>query len=281
MGANASDYIAGHDDEEMRRLELQSRVLKSSLEAVLRCAGLQPGMRVLDVGCGAGDVSLLAAELVGSMGEVVGIDIAPQPLEWARRRAEAMGFSHTRFEKCALDAVPPERQFDVVVERLVVVHQREPEAFVKSMVAHLRPGGLLICIEPEMIAPQVLAHPPLPLFNRAWEWLLSAVTSLGYRPHQGMELPPLLRRLGLLVEGSVLVGPVSSSHEPGAEAAHLPVNILRVLLPHAERLGVVKRADVDIDTLAERISAEACDGEGSLVPMLMVGVWARRQEEGT
>jgi ubiquinone/menaquinone biosynthesis C-methylase UbiE len=64
-------------------------MLRPITERLLRSAGIEPGMRVLDIGCGAGDVSMLAAELVGSTGSVVGIDRneigSPPPLSRRHR----------------------------------------------------------------------------------------------------------------------------------------------------------------------------------------------------
>ena len=50
-------------------------------------AGIRPGMRVLDLGCGAGDVTFVAADLVGPDGSVVGVDRSPQALARAQLRA--------------------------------------------------------------------------------------------------------------------------------------------------------------------------------------------------
>ena len=63
-----NDYALGHNHDELQRLIGQSRLLGELTEEVLRAAGIGPGMRVLDVGCGAGDVSFLAATLVGRDG---------------------------------------------------------------------------------------------------------------------------------------------------------------------------------------------------------------------
>ena len=66
--AGASAYLLGHADTEIQRLLLQGRLYNDHTEHALRLAGVQPGMRVLDVGCGPGDVSFVAARLVGSTG---------------------------------------------------------------------------------------------------------------------------------------------------------------------------------------------------------------------
>jgi hypothetical protein len=65
-------YVLGHSAQELERLTIQARLYDPFTEQVFRDAGITAGMRVLDVGCGSGDVSFLAARLVGPTGEVVG-----------------------------------------------------------------------------------------------------------------------------------------------------------------------------------------------------------------
>ena len=89
-----STYALGHADVEVRRLLLQGRLYNDYTEHALRLAGLRPGMRVLDIGCGPGDVSFLAARLVGPTGSVLGVDAAPAMVELARDRA-------SRIKACA------------------------------------------------------------------------------------------------------------------------------------------------------------------------------------
>ena len=67
-------YVLGHSDQELARLNEQARIVEPITRRFFREAGLVPGMRVLDVGSGAGDVSFLAADLVGHSGAIVGVD---------------------------------------------------------------------------------------------------------------------------------------------------------------------------------------------------------------
>ena len=64
----AERYVMGHSDHERRRLALQASILQPFTEHLFRRAGITSGMHVLDVGCGVGDVSLLAARLTGRTG---------------------------------------------------------------------------------------------------------------------------------------------------------------------------------------------------------------------
>src|SRR5688572_5591931 len=69
------DYILGRSDSETARLILQDQIYRPITRGLLESAGIGPGMSVLDIGSGAGDVSLLIAELVGPKGRVVGVDM--------------------------------------------------------------------------------------------------------------------------------------------------------------------------------------------------------------
>jgi cyclopropane fatty-acyl-phospholipid synthase-like methyltransferase len=73
---NHSDYVLGHTDREQLRL-----ILAPFTENFLRGAGIAQGMRVLDIGCGMGDVTMLAAQLVGPAGRVVSIDLDQASIE--------------------------------------------------------------------------------------------------------------------------------------------------------------------------------------------------------
>ena len=93
-----TESILGHSTRAIRRLMHQAAIPRPFTERLLRGAGIGRGMRVLDLGCGAGDVSLLAAELVGSSGSVVGIDRSPEVIAFARERARSAGLRHVDFE---------------------------------------------------------------------------------------------------------------------------------------------------------------------------------------
>jgi ubiquinone/menaquinone biosynthesis C-methylase UbiE len=69
-----ANYVLGQSTYEQERLMLQARILRPYTERFFRAAGLEPGMRVLDLGSGVGDVALLAGDIVGPCGRVLGLD---------------------------------------------------------------------------------------------------------------------------------------------------------------------------------------------------------------
>jgi 2-polyprenyl-3-methyl-5-hydroxy-6-metoxy-1,4-benzoquinol methylase len=94
----ARQYVLGHSPAELRRLERQGAFYADFTQDLMRRAGIAAGMRVLDVGCGAGDVAIQAARLVGESGAVLGIDRAPEAVTLATARAQAAGLDWCRFE---------------------------------------------------------------------------------------------------------------------------------------------------------------------------------------
>src|SRR4051794_21860757 len=97
-------YVMGATEYERRRLALQASILNPLTNSFLRQAGLSEGMRVLDLGCGIGDVSLIAARIVGPRGSVTGLDPDSAALDIAQARASEEGLSQVNFAQTAFEA---------------------------------------------------------------------------------------------------------------------------------------------------------------------------------
>jgi SAM-dependent methyltransferase len=93
----ADSYALGRSEAETRRLIVQHQLYGPFTRQFVTAAGVTAGMKVLDVGSGAGDVALLLAELVGPQGQVVGVDTNPAILDTGRSRVEAAGWTTVRF----------------------------------------------------------------------------------------------------------------------------------------------------------------------------------------
>ncbi|HET7447040.1 MAG TPA: class I SAM-dependent methyltransferase [Methyloceanibacter sp.] len=114
------EYILGHSPHELRRLILQAEILRPITERLLKEAGIKLGMRVLDLGCGTGDVAMLAAELVGPKGDVVGIDRSDEAICLARDRASRAGYGNIEFRSGAAEVFADFATFDLAVGRYVL-----------------------------------------------------------------------------------------------------------------------------------------------------------------
>jgi ubiquinone/menaquinone biosynthesis C-methylase UbiE len=145
---------------------------------------LRPGMRLLDVGCGPGSITLGLAEAVAP-GQVVGIDIQPAQVERARAAASARGTARVSFEVGSVYALPfPERSFDAVFANGVVMHLGEPVRALAELRRVLRQGGIAGVRDPDLGA--TLYAPP----TRSFEQLLWV--RMQVRRHNGSD--PFLGR---------------------------------------------------------------------------------------
>ena len=268
----ARTYALGHSDQELERLGKQGRLVGPITRRFFEAAGLAPGMRVLDVGSGAGDVAFLAAELVGERGEVVGADRSGDAVAKARQRAAARSLRHVSFREGDPAAMAFDRPFDAVVGRYVLLYQPDPAAMLRKLASYLRPGGVVVFHEPDWYG--VRSIPVSPLYHRCSDWIVETLLRSGAASHTGLGLhrafvgaglPAPAMRLDALIGG----GPNA------ADLLHLNADIVASLLPEMERLGVATAADVKIESLADRMIAEAISLDALLVGRYEVGAWSR------
>ena len=265
-------YALGYSDDEFRRLERQGDYYRDLTEDVLVRAGIGPGMRVLDLGCGVGDVALIAAGLVGPGGEVLGVDRSPEALATAARRAEEAGQdSVVRFAAADLGTYVPEPGFDAVIGRFILMYLPDPAATLRRYARCLRPGGVVAFHE--MAMGPARSVPEVPLFTRSMRWIIETFERAGFETDMGGKLWGAFRDAGLPAPEMIAAGRVEGGTE--AYAYEYAAQTLRSLLPVAKRVGTATRAEVGVDTLAERLRAEAM-GKGACIMLpTLVGAWAR------
>jgi arsenite methyltransferase len=105
---------------------------------------LHPGERVVDVGCGAGIDTLIAAKEVGSEGRVIGVDMTPSMLEKARHAAEEMDLANVEFRKGYAEGLPiADKWADVIISNGVLNLMPDKAAALEEMARVLKPRGRL------------------------------------------------------------------------------------------------------------------------------------------
>jgi SAM-dependent methyltransferase len=105
-------YVLGHTEAELKRLATQARLIDPITRRFLVSAGITEGMRVLDVGSGAGDVAILLADLVGPKGEIVGTDPASIAIDAAEKRIKTSSLANVTFRHGDPAAMTFDKPFD-------------------------------------------------------------------------------------------------------------------------------------------------------------------------
>jgi SAM-dependent methyltransferase len=264
-------YLLGHDPAELARLEHQAQMLAPATRVVLELAGIAPGMRVLDLGTGAGDVAFQVAQLVGPTGSVVGIDQSVKALAFAAHRTEQRGLTNVSFVHDDLRTVPVTGEFDAVVGRLVLLYLPDPDDVLRRFAGLVRTGGIVAVMEYEMAAAGAL--PSTPLSEQVVFWVTESFRRSGLDPSLGARLAGVLRHAGL--DGATVLG-VQGYFEVGdPDAARMAAGIIRTLLPVLEKTGVATPEEVDIETLEERVARDCAEHNAIFKPPTLVGAWAR------
>jgi SAM-dependent methyltransferase len=233
-------------------------------------AGIEAGMRVLDVGSGVGDVALLAAELVGATGEVVGTDRATIALAVAAERARARSFHNVQFIECDPSETVFDEPFDAIVGRYVLMFQADPVEMVRKLIIHLRPGGIVVFHEPYRDG--IRSYPPVRGYDRGWKLVDDTLRATGADPIMGIKLHATFVAAGLpaptmRMESVIAGGPECSDH------IRFELDPVRTLLPQMERLGLATAPEIDIDTYADRVRSELIASGSVVVGRSEVGAW--------
>ncbi len=263
----ADGYALGRSDAETRRLILQHQLYGPFTRQFLTAAGITAGMKVLDVGSGAGDIALLVADLVGPQGRVVGVDTNPDILKVARARARAAGWATVTFQAGDALGLALDQDFDAVVGRWVLTYVPDPVALLRQARSWLRPGGIVAFQELDLShAPR--AFPTGPLHEQVVRWTMPPPGVPGPDAFMGLRLFKVFLEAGLPAPQLRRDAPVGGG--PGWPGYAYVAGTVRSLLPFLERFGGVRPEEVDLDTLEERLRAEVAGQDGvQLLPAVV------------
>ena len=264
-------YILGSSRAEQERLAAQARAIAGTSRRLLERVGIRPGMRVLDVGCGTGELSRLVAEMVGESGTVIAVDRDAAVLETAREEARRAGLQNLQFHESDFRDLPRNlADFELIAGRLVLMYQKDPAAAVRSLVDRSSPGGVIVFQEYDSTIPPT-SVPELTLRNRVASWIWQTMRASGVEPQMGTKLYPVLRAGGLerVQAMAEVIVQTPETHYPVAP-------LVRRLLPSMEEYGVATAAEVGIDTLEQRLFEEISASGGVSIGPIIYGAWGHR-----
>jgi ubiquinone/menaquinone biosynthesis C-methylase UbiE len=251
MSFKPLDYVLGHNNREQLRLIKQAHFLAPITETFLRSAGIASGMRVLDIGCGMGDLTMLAGRLVGPTGQVVSIDLDQASLETARRRALAAGLANTKFHRADLLTFADPEPFDAIIGRLVLEFVPDTTAAIKWLCTLLRPAGIMAFQEPSWR--MWLAHTAhLPLRTEVITLIHKAFVAGDVNTEMEMPLYRAFLAADLTPADMRIELPIGDSQE----FRSLLYELLLAVWERAEMLRLPLEALGDPNTLASRLDNE-------------------------
>jgi len=248
-------------------------MLRPITERFLRSAGIDAAMRVLDLGCGAGDVSMIAAELVGPAGFVVGIDRNQEVLDVARKRAQEAGLQQISFVRASVEEFSVvDDPFDLVIGRYILIHQPEPVTLLRKAARLVRPGGALAFHEVRM-ASETKSIPHVPLWDLTSN-LVRIALQLSVPNHDGAD-----RLVGHFSEAG-LPYPHLFCEEIVGGSADSPLyrslaELLQTLQPQLERMRITTAETIATDGLESRLRDAVVEARSQVYGPAQVCAWAR------
>ena len=265
------DYALGYTNFEHERLIRQAMRIAPYTERLFREAGISPGQRVLDLGSGVGDVSMLLARLVGPSGEVVGIERDAYSIAQANARVAEAGLRNISFTQVDVNQIVSDQLFDAAVGRFILMFLPDPCSVLRSLTDLVRPGGILVFQEPTW-APLLAFGARFPLWSKLLHVVHETFLRSGVNPEMGIALYRVFEEVGLPAPAMHIDTPLGND----ANFTSLICDLVGSVRPLIQQHNVSLHALGDLDTLSERIQAEvvASNTVVSFVPM--VGAWARK-----
>jgi SAM-dependent methyltransferase len=228
-----ANYILPHDLEgEQQRLALMSELLDPMHRSCIEKLGLRPGWRCLEIGCGNGSISQWLAGKVGPDGLAVATDIDLKYVAGLK-----MPNLEVRQVNILEDPVE-EGAYDLVTARAILHHLAAPEKAVRRMAAALKPGGVLLSIEPDML-PATVAEPES--MHEFWQGWLNWSKTVGIDYFIGRKMPGMLAGAGLEAVGAEGRTALFNGQSPWADYW---VRTIRELRPKLVESGNITDAQI-------------------------------------
>ena len=143
--AGESNYAIATGEEDRDRLHVLSAIYDDYSNQWLDQCAIQPGDRVLEIGCGIGLMSQDIARKVGSEGSILATDLSEDQLKVARANLKDRNISNLKFQQLsAYELDKLDEKFDVVYVRFLLVHVPEPIKIIEQVKGVLKPGGRFI-----------------------------------------------------------------------------------------------------------------------------------------
>jgi len=250
-GQSSAQYVLGVNAAELDRLGLQHRLWSDAAHALWRRAGVQPGWKVLDIGCGPGFAALDLAQIVGASspgvgrGGVVGMDESQPYLDYLAAQVRARGIKNiscvrgnaTRLAELSEVGTG---SFDAAYSRWVMCFVNDPSGVARGVHRALKPGGRWI-VQDYFNYEAMATAPRSAAFARAVAATGQSWRARGGDPDIMGRLPAMLEQMGFAVEHLNVQQRIA---RPGEPMWHWPQTFWTNFLPVLEEMGLLSAAEV-------------------------------------
>ncbi|HZT19470.1 MAG TPA: class I SAM-dependent methyltransferase [Dongiaceae bacterium] len=264
-------YILRGGIQGRERLRVLARIMRPGTLAALARVGVPAG-RILDLGCGGGDVTIDLARLAGDGAAVTGLDFDPTVVELACDNARAAGFPHVAFRVGDLHAPgifeAAGAPFDLIYSRFLISHLPDPDRAISLICRALRPGGLLLVEDVDFTG--YFCFPASPAFDRYVDLYRKAAHKGGADPDIGPSLPSRLMAAGLEDVGIAVSQPAGLTGDTKLITALTMEGI-------AERVIALGLATAgEVSALVDELHRLARDRTTVMATPRVVQAWGRR-----
>jgi SAM-dependent methyltransferase len=237
----------------------------------LRNFGISRGMNVLDIGCGAGDVSYMLATLVGPKGRVLGIDQSLEMVSAAKSRQIASRVTNVEFLQDDATQISYTQEFDAITGRFVLMYLRTASVVLRQLSRSVKPGGLIIFVEPDYSGAR--SSEPLAVSEHMLKTIEEILRSSGADTRMGLKLHRTFIEAGLGAPALALSARLGGGLDfPGYKMA---ADFLKLLLPPTGRHDFGSFAGLDQKTIERRLRDEVTESGGVIVFPSLIAACAR------
>lgn len=226
---------------------------------------LKPGMKILDIGTGNGEVAFIAAKIVGEAGAVHGIDINANSINSAKDYAKSNNINNCTFEAVDLNNLES-KKYDAIIGRRILMYLSEPQKIVTKLTDYLKQDGLFLFQESDASAANLLNSKDykhhIEALNIAWD----TVRSEGGNPNIGSQLYEIMinAKLQVLeVESELII----NTPENGSDLIWL----LKIMENRVLKRGV----SLNIDEMEQKLKAELASTKNIFIRDMAVGICAK------